>query len=223
MKSGRSIYGIRGPRVLLGLLLIASASLSLAQDLKLTYGKTYAQILAMGYVPWWDHYVQKAGNADESINRANHLYAEALGWRNRNLLAKQPVAAQGRLKELQTQLEAYGDSVLKVTKMMDGAKYSVAAQGANAVDIQETMYVLLGGRGPKIEALTASAVRKDFGRLEKDAMTKSPPASRPEVEAILSMAKLQLETILKHSNTLVRNHREHVFRYCAGVLTRRSY
>ena len=130
----------------------------LAQDKAVTYGKTNAQVLAMGRKGWYGFFTSKAGDSTAGMAGAQALYGEALAWRN----DKYGKARIGRLRRLlqDTRNDAVG---VGYAATGGGTMWNVIAADLYA-DAEETLYAVLSKKG-KAPRRRVSDVEKAYAGL----------------------------------------------------------
>lgn len=209
-------------RAALLVLIALVASLCHGQDLKETHGKTNAQILAMGYDKWYGFYTRIEGESTLGMSSAAILYAGALAWRNDEIIAKQGPVKQSQSKRLRELFDKFSDDMNDVGRALTGGGTIWTTIGASAqVDVEETLYALLGGRMKAAPALFTSKVNKELDLLGKDvdAMDESlVPAGfkKSDVIAQVAHAKDLFKEIVKFAKYRSRADSDRILSFCLG-------
>lgn len=155
------------------LLLLASAA---ALPQSKTYGKTNAQILAMGRQKWFDFYTSKAGQSTLDMSNAERLYGAALKERNDTLLRKQTKTRQEAVASIRKSGTAFGYGMVTVGFAYTGGGtiWNPIIAGVSA-DVEEALYDILARKPLSKEqrkAPTLAALQKEVdqvgARLVKD-------------------------------------------------------
>jgi len=202
-------------------LLLVLAALGAAQDLKDTYGKTNAQILAMGYDKWYAFYTKAdGGESTASMSHAAYTYSEALAWRNDKLIAKLPKQGQTKVKSLRDLLHKFDEKILQTGMALTGGGTMWHIIGADAqVNLEEALYGVLGG---KVKAAPAMVVSKATKAL--DGLTKAVAATKDsdyfgefkktDTLKLCEDAKDILKQIVAIAAGLDRKGSDHVLNFC---------
>ncbi len=107
-------------------LLVALPFLAVAQDVDYnsTFGKTEAEILAMGQDKWDKFYSSKAGDSTAAMVSMNGLYGEAMLHRNEKLAKKASPAARTRIEKLRKLMGDFGDQATGLgSNFTEGAQF----------------------------------------------------------------------------------------------------
>ena len=135
----------------------------LAQDKTDTYGKTNAQILAMGRSRWVDFYTSesRAGQSTAGMAGAEGFYGEALAWRNDRL-------GKARIGRLRSLLQDTKNDAVGVGSAITGGgtMWNIIASGLYS-DAEETLYAVLTKTG-KAPRRKVSDVEKALVRLRTE-------------------------------------------------------
>lgn len=202
-----------------------AASVAVCQDLKETYGKTNAQILSMGYDKWYAFFTGKEGEHTQGMARSGYFYADALAWRNRGLLARQPSASRSRLIKTEKALKSFGSSVIEVQRALSGGgTLWQLTRSSDAVDVQETVYALLGGKSKAAKRMMVSMAKKELDALAKD-LSSSPESTwqfeftKSAAQKDLKMATASFNELVSLAKGLSRSNSDHVLGYCLRVMS----
>lgn len=206
------------------LCLIALLGIAAAQDVKETYGKTNAQILAMGYDKWYDYYTSKAGESTQGMAYAGYTYAEALRWRNKGLESKLPPANRKAMARLRLAIDDFGTSVIQVQRALNGGGTMWFLNfAANAMDVEETMYGLISGKAKPVKPMVVSMVTKELAAL--DATLKAAPAdtwkfefTKEDTAQRMAKAKKSFDIVVNIAKTLKRTSSDLLLTYCRDTL-----
>ncbi len=183
----------------------------LAQDKTATYGKSNAQILAMGRSRWYDFYTTKGGGeSTASMSSAEALYGEALAWRN----DKFGKARIGRLRRLLQDTKSDAVSVGSAITG-GGTMWNVIGAGLYA-DAEQTLYAILSktGNAPKRRV---SDVEKSYTRL-RAAFRKSGSGTLPEFRkdgpAALVRLRRDLDGVIAEATRQPRKGSDALLDFC---------
>lgn len=199
-------------------------SLALAQDLKETHGKTHSQILAMGYDKWYDFYTSKEGETTQGMARAGYTFAESLKWRNLQLEAKKPAKFRAQIKTLRNQFDKLGTASISIYRALSGGgTLWQLTYSTDAMNQEETLYALLGGKVKPSKAQVISNVTKEIAAL-KSAIGKSPDSTwstefpKAEINKFLADIDSSWKQILAIAKTLDRPKSDHILSYCISAI-----
>ena len=169
------------------------------------FGKTDAQILAMGRSGWYRFYSGKTGEGPTEYMSAQYVYAGALGRRNDRILKGRPVADRKRILALRKEAGGFAEAMTTVNA--DGGTLDRLTYSDRAVEVEELVQRLArrryvgvparkvsdvakpladsrpGNMGPAPAALTEA--RASFGRIA--ALLRSSP--RRESDAVLDFCR----------------------------------
>lgn len=208
-------------RLIFGLTLLIS--LAVAQDLKETHGKTHAQILAMGYDKWYDFYTGKEGETTQGMARAGYTFAESLKWRNFQLEAKKSAKFRAQVKTLRTQFDKLGTASISTHRALTGGgTLWQLTYSSDAVNREETIYALLGGKVKPSKPQVVSSVTKEIAALKAAVKSPEPTWSNefPKAETIEYVADLESawKQILAIAKTLDRAKSDIILSYCISAI-----
>lgn len=196
------------------MLLPLAVALLLTQDKTDTFGKTNAQILAMGRSGWYRFYTadSRGGDSNVGIVDAERLYGDALAWRN-DRLGKARIS---RLRKLL--LDAKNDAVATGTAITGGGTiWSIVSAGLYA-DAEETLYAVLT-KGGKIPPRKVSDVEKAYAKL-KAGLTRGEPGVTSEKDARAALARLRrdLDGAIAEAARLPRRGSDAVLDFCIRAI-----
>jgi hypothetical protein len=203
---------------------LAAIGIAQAQDLKETYGKTNAQILAMGYDKWYDFFTSKAGETTQGMAQTGYKYAAALRWRNNGLEAKLPAARRKTISRLRTAIDDFGTSVIQVERALNGGgTLWFITFSSNAMDVEQTIYGLVGGKVKPAKPIVVSMVTKELATLESEFKAASPDAwkfefRKEDTAKRLATAKKSFEIIVNIAKTLDRAKSDLLLTYCRDAI-----
>lgn len=198
-------------------------SLAVAQDLKETHGKTHAQILAMGYDKWYDFYTGKEGETTQGMSRASYTFAESLKWRNLRLEAKKPAKFRSQIKTLRIQFDKLGTASISVHRALTGGgTLWQLTYSSDAMNQEETLYALLGGKVKPSKPQVVSNVTKAIAALRAAVNSPEPTWSNefPKAETKKYLADIDSawKQILAIAKTLDRAKSDHILSYCVSAI-----
>ena len=159
------------------MLALVAASL-LAQTRADTFGRSNAQILAMGRKDWFVFYSKRHGGTTAAMVAATGLYGDALAARNDRLGA--------RRDPLRTHLRAFADDAQAVGAALSGGGtiWTVTAAELYA-DMEEALYRVLthSGHGPR---RLASDVTRVVEVLQAHTMRIESPKDRATARRLMA-------------------------------------
>lgn len=202
----------------LPLLLVLLAALASAQSGVNTYGKTEAQILAMGQDKWYEFYTSKAGDSTMGMADAYRIYADVEGHRNDRLMKTSPKRAKA--KKLRKLLEDFGEQTLDLCSNINGGGTMYTPMYAQySADAEGTLYGILAGKSKDIGHFVVSTVTKRmealFSRAAQTAKDKDAGYFKPE-EARKTIASLRntFTGIVAVAKTMSRRDSDLILGYC---------
>lgn len=198
-------------------------SFAVAQDLKETHGKTHSQILAMGYDKWYDFYTGKEGETTQGMARAGYTFAESLKWRNLQLEAKKPAKFRAQIKTLRTQFDKLGTASISIYRALSGGgTLWQLTYSTDAMNQEETLYALLGGKVKPSKPQVVSKVTKEIAALKAAVKSPDPTWShefpRAETNKYLADIDSSWKQILAIAKTLDRPKSDHILAYCVSAI-----
>ena len=187
----------------------------LAQDKTATYGRSNAQILAMGRKRWYDLYTTKGGGeSTASMSSAEAIYGEALAWRN----DKFGKAKIGRLRKLL--LDTKNDAVGVGTAITGGGTMWNIINASLYADAEETLYAVLAKKG-KAPKRRVSDVEKAYTQL-RTAFRKSSDSGLPEFRkegpAALVRLRRDLDGVIAEATRQPRKGSDALLDFCVKAL-----
>jgi hypothetical protein len=159
-----------------------------------TYGKTNAEILAMGQQAWFEYYTDPARGGESTAGMADALGLFAAAARERNdALPQQP-----QVTALRTQLTDFGREALDLAyNMSGGGTIWIPMYSQMACDVEDVIYGLLGGKVPRVAPATTGQVRRGLVRLAAAAQAEHADEDAAIYfhydDALASLAALQAE------------------------------
>lgn len=143
----------------------------LNQNLQETYGKTHAQILAMGRSKWNNFYTEKSGGATTvSMSDAESLYANALGWRNDRF-------GKAKIGRLRTLLDSVVVNASDVgSAVTGGGTMWTIIRSSLSADGEETLYMVLSGKSSTPKHVV-SDVEKSYTKLSRNLQNSESTAA----------------------------------------------
>lgn len=147
----------------------AMATSAVAQDRKVTFGKSNEQILSMGFDAWYKFYTTKEGNSNFGMAQASGLYADALAARNDRLLRRQPSARRRQITELRALFKTYVNHAIEAGSATTGGgtMWNLVSTGLHK-DAEEAVYGLLATRRPRTPARVVSDVTREIERQRQE-------------------------------------------------------
>jgi len=139
-----------------------------------TFGKSSAQILAMGSEKWMDYQGTKAGQSTGAMTEGMEAYRGALRWRNDGLSRRSKAA--GRVGKLRGHLVELTRGLVEIGSYRTGGGTIWANIGAGALSAsEEVLYPLLGGpaKKPRSKPHTTAEVKRALEELRQLTETRS--------------------------------------------------
>ena len=195
-----------------------------AQDTKDTYGKTNAQILAMGRDRWYTFYTSKAGDSTAAMSSAYGFYYDAATARNDALIAKagERKATATKLRKLLTDYcnEALG---LGENNTGGGTMWNPIS-GSCMGDEEDVVYAYLVKKGPSAKKIVVSTVTKKLDSLGAliEKTHKDPSATYFKYEdAKESLKKMRSDfaDLTALAKSFARADSDRVLRFCLEMAT----
>ncbi len=145
-------------RLLLCSLLLLAAVVG-AQNRSDTFGKSNAQIVAMGHDAWYKFYTSKTGESTADMVAVESLFGDALKARNDGLLRARPNST-GMYRKLRKLLGDYGQASIDAAYARTGGGTMwhpvYASIGA---EVEDVLFGLLGGKVKTAPHLVVSNVK----------------------------------------------------------------
>lgn len=192
-------------------------ALLVVQDSRDTYGKSNAQILAMGHDAWYKFYTGKAGDSTLGMAYAEKTYAEALGARNEALAAKRK--DRPSIRALHKALENfYIDAVEAGQIVTGGGTMWTPISNAYWVDMETTVYRTMVPGKPAPHRVN-SDVTKEIALLRK-AMAGSDvlPEDRKRVAPTAAKLEGDWKVVSAIASTLDRRRSDLALEFCRSTL-----
>lgn len=201
----------------LAALLCLATTIAFAQDHPPKYGKTDAQILAMGLDKWMDFCGGKDGS-NLGMIQASHAYASAAKIRNDRYIARSGMASDFR--RLRSLLDDYEEQLTTVGYYISGggSMWSVIGAGGEA-DVEDLIYIALGRAPSKAKSFRTSHVTHELTHAA-DAIdhNKNPneDSGVPSFEAMKSLKHAQTDfaAISKITSKLDRHKSNTILSFC---------
>lgn len=190
------------------------AFLVLSQDLKETYGKTNAQILAMGRSGWIDFYTGREGGATTmAMAGAESLYGDALGWRNDKF-------GKAKIGKLRVLLQATARDSCEVGTAVTGGGTMWNIIGASLMtDGEETLYSVLSGKGTGPKHVV-SDMEKAFTRLKKDLQdSDSTPEMKKMGRDSVVLLRKDLNRVIEEAARRPRRQSDALLEFCIKAMS----
>ena len=206
-------------RPILQLLLFILPSLALSQSD--TYGKTEAQILAMGEEKWDDFYQSKAGNSTAAMVEMNVIFGAAAEHRNVRLTKAARPSVRARVEKLRKLMEAYGADAVGLGYNVTGGGTMWAQVSADITAHTElVLFGVLGGKSPAVKHATVSDVNRQLEALAKTIegahtdKDNDPNFKYGDAGASISKMRAELSQIAMVAKPLSRANSDRVLRFC---------
>jgi hypothetical protein len=161
--------------LVLASLLVSSACVFAQEDRGRSFGKTNAQILAMGEEKWMDFFYKKSGGMSTAeTNEALDVYRDAMAWRNDGLMSKSS-SLKAKYLPLRAPLRKLVGESMQLTYVMSGggSMYSNIAASLQ-VSAEELLYNLLRGKTAS-KSIADSVIDARLAKLIKGAKEGPSP------------------------------------------------
>ncbi len=152
-----------------------------------TYGKSSADILAMGQVAWFEFYTDHAGFSTMDMAMASALYTDAARERNAGL---DPGYYSEALRQL---LYDLGERALTIGPTLSrGGTIWITIGAGMPADAEDVVYALRGGEMPPVPAMSTGQVERRIDQLEAQIMsTAADPQNQDWFDPAGSLAELR--------------------------------
>ena len=203
--------------VLVGLVLCLVIGAARA-DAPRNFGKSNAQILAMGSEKWMDYQGMKAGQSTGAMTEGMDAYRAALRWRNDGLSKRSKAAA--RVGKLRGHLVEFTRALMEIGSYQTGGGTMWANIGAGAIsDSEEVLYPLLGGPAKKSRRHTTGKVKRALDELRQLIETRSKksdvtPAARADALKTFDRVRKSWAEAEKIAATFDRAGSDHILEFC---------
>ena len=187
------------------------------------FGKSHAQILAMGVERWMDFQGAKAGQSTAGMTEGMMAYRDALRWRNDRLATKAPAARRADVAKLRPLLVRYTDGMMTVGHYMTGGGTIWSNIHAGALsDSEEVLYHLLAGGGKAPHPTTTGPILRQLAALEQDMadVAKERNTTKAEldyVRADLKKARTAFTGITQIAARFDRRRSDRVLDFCLDM------
>jgi hypothetical protein len=186
-----------------------------------TFGKSEAQILAMGQQKWNDFYQAKAGPSTASMARMNEIFGDAAKHRNDRLLKHAAAASRRSAVKLRKLLADYANHAVEIGEnIVGGGTMWIPVYANIEADSELVLFGVLGGKAQNSPPTTVSGVEKWVGQVGKaiakthadhdaDAYFKYPAA-----KASLAGMRTDLTQIISVAKHLDRKNSDRILGFC---------
>jgi len=185
------------------------------------YGKSEAQVLAMGQDGWDAYYESRGGNSTAAMVQMNAIFGEAAEHRNQRLEARVSARLRREAEDLRKLLGDYGNAAANAGSELDGGGTMWAVVGAQIEpDTEAVLFALLGGKMPKARPMVVSEVVKQLdglaGQIASDAKDKSDNPTFDVVVAKQALAAMRrsFARICGTAKRLKRTDSDRVLGFC---------
>lgn len=186
-----------------------------------TFGKSEAQILAMGRGNWLGFHLHASGDEDrqyhgettESMAVADNLWAQAAAHRNNRLIASRRKAAAW--KKLHPLLREFSSCACEITLEWAGDDTGVEGRydrATNRADSEDEIYEILRGRPAKVRPMSTAAVRRKIQLASDDVRRETSEYKR--APGVLRRWRTVFALISSLVKELPTSERYRVLRFC---------
>ncbi|MBS1705916.1 MAG: hypothetical protein JST40_08585 [Armatimonadetes bacterium] len=186
-----------------------------------TYGKSDAEILAMGEDHWYHFFTERAGESTASMSEAYQLFGGALQRRNDKLLAKQKKELRKKLETLKVHLRKFSSAVLEMGYGVTGGGTIWIPVSARAMDVvpEAHLYEILTGKYGKRKGWVVSQVTKPLNELDSRVQSlKNEEAFGkeyyPRANDSSKVAKSELQWLISYARTTPRKTSDCILECC---------
>ncbi len=182
------------------MILSCALALVLVQQDEPPFGKTNAQILAMGRTKWYDFATRRdGGESTAGMTGAIGSYGDALAWRNDRIKPKARVVRLRKvLQDTKNDAIAVGSAITG-----GGTLWNIVSVNLYA-DAEETLYAVLTKTG-KAPARRVSDVTKALGGLSAAfEASKKESGSKPEGDQYLVALRKDVAAVAAEAKKLPR-------------------
>jgi hypothetical protein len=191
-----------------------------AEEYPRRFGKTDAQILAMGRDRWMEFQGERAGQSTADMSEGMVAYRNALRRRNDRLSARASPTLRRRVAELRPLLADYTGRLMSLGAYMTGGGTVWSNIHAGALsDSEDTLYALLSGRSTPAKAYTTGMVKRRLDRLAEDVTKQSgesynTPEKTAEARKDLAAARAVFGKIAGAAGKFDRKGSDHILAFC---------
>jgi hypothetical protein len=205
------------------LILAAVAGGVSAEEYPRRFGKSNAQILAMGSDKWMDFHGAKAGQSTAGMSEGMAAYRYALRWRNERLSAKASSTLRKQVAGLRPLLIDYTDHMMSIGAYMTGGGTIWSNIHASVLCVcEETLYDLLSGKAKPAKSHTTGMVKRQLDSLAEDITTNSKESyNTPEKTAgarkDLADGRATFAKIAAAAAMFDRKGSDHILAFCLST------
>ncbi len=191
-----------------------------AQDEDRMFGKSDAQILAMGQDKWMDFYEQKAGGSNLDMIQACHVYEHVAARRNDRLISRLPAHPASDLRKLRKLLDDFsGQSNMIGSFVSGGGSMWTVIDAGDAASREDVLYQALGGKGKGAPATRTSKVGREIERAQREIRAHRSNdqygnLKEPEALKAQAAAAADYRAIVAIASHLSRSRSDAVLAFC---------
>jgi hypothetical protein len=184
------------------------------------YGKSYAQILTMGYDRWMEFQGGQAGGSTAAMSSGSRVYRDALKWRNDRLLPKAPAPLRRSVARLRPEMNGCAGDTSEVGYFLTGGgTLWILHDAGSAVQVEQTLHGLLGAGIKAAPAATTGKVWREWEKLRKatDEVSKESFAKADDYErarkAVIRL-KSRITAVIGEAGKLDRKGSDRLLDFC---------
>ena len=203
------------------LAMVIVSSFAFAQDNYNTYGKSEAEIVAMGWTKWNDFYTNKTSGSTVDMVTANEIYGAVLQHRNdRMLKGLTDEKSVATIKELRTLLTDYAGSAVNMAENRSGGGTIWHIFYAGILpETESVLYAVMGGKSDKVKHARVSDVEKKLADLahlnaKKGSVDVLPEFKPGDAAKSLATMKKDLKKIARIAAEFDREGSDQVLQFC---------
>jgi hypothetical protein len=206
---------------ILAALLLLIPVISVAQDSYDTYGKTEAEILAMGHEKWNTFYESKAGDSTAAMGEQNEIFGEVATRRNDRLLKKAKAQTKKRVAKLRNLMGDFAGTACELgSNMTGGGTLWNPIEADIPAGVEQVVFGVLGGKAGAAKPIRVSAAQWEMATLAKQIeKNRTDPEAQAyfkynEAKAQLKKMKAALTNILEIARSLNRYDSDRILGFC---------
>lgn len=203
----------------IGVLVVAAR----AEEYPRKFGKSNAQILAMGSDKWMDFQGATAGQSTAGMSEGMAAYRSALRWRNDRLSTKSPATLRKRVADLRPLLVDYTGPLMSLGAYMTGGGTIWSNIHAGTLsNSEEILYALLSGKAKPAKPQTTGMVKRELVSLAQDIEANSKesyntPEKTADARKDLAAARAAFARIAVAAARFDRKGSDHILAFCQST------
>jgi hypothetical protein len=200
---------------------ILAITLLAPQDNVDTYGKTQAEVLAMGPDAWFKFYTAQAGDSTAAMSNAYGIYGDIAAARNKRMLSSSHLKDRSKLEKLRSLMANFGGDMINLGSLLSGGgtMWNVVSAQQYA-DAEETFYSVARPSGrAKAKQVVVSDVTKRMELNRKKVLASLasgdiPKDKKGDAMSGLADAKSTFREIVAIASTYDRTTSDRILGFC---------